>query len=80
MDYRTDVKPLDLSAAPITDGRKKQPLDKRLYECSSCGLRITEKKLVDAGGLCPKCKNSMRLLGRGEKKHPLVGFVKRQLK
>ncbi|MFN2388281.1 MAG: hypothetical protein ABR575_01545, partial [Actinomycetota bacterium] len=75
MPKQWESKPIDLSAAPAVEkGRSR--LNKRLYECSDCGTRITEKKLVEAGGLCPKDGASMRLLGRGEKRHPLVGWLR----
>lgn len=70
MEARWANKPFDLRPEGLISQPGTYRWDARTYECVSCGHRLTEHKLDDAGGLCPKDGGTMRPLGHYERKHP----------
>lgn len=65
-------KPFDLRPQGLISSPQTYPWDVRTYECISCGNRLSEHQLDDAGGLCPKDGVIMRPLGHVEQRHSMV--------
>lgn len=72
MSKQWSNKPVDLRAASLISDRKGFGWSARKYECMSCGKRLTERQLDEAGGLCPEDSVVMRPLSHHERRHPLA--------